>query len=122
MTLTGGDDNGEFSRKVFLNGVGGDEEGGGPNDYETVEAFSYPAREGIKVDLPPYGVVYLMVEKPGAFRYISSIVEDDPGVIHLQLSDDVQDIAVKADLPFFLRMGQRCQSQGWKGIRWQCIS
>ena len=56
MTLTGGDDNGDFSRKVFLNGIGGDEEGGGPDDYENVKAFVSSTRDGqcpMPINSPP---------------------------------------------------------------------
>ncbi|MDX2430222.1 MAG: T9SS type A sorting domain-containing protein, partial [Bacteroides sp.] len=105
MTLTGGDDNGEFSRKVFLNGVGGDEEGGGPDDYESVKAFSSKTRGGIQVELPPYSVVYLMAEKPGPFSYISSRVDDDPQMIHLELSEDVQQVTDPAGFTLLLADG-----------------
>jgi hypothetical protein len=62
-TLKGGDDNGDFSRKVFLNGHGTYEEGGGPDDYEDIKAYSSEVEGGIKLDLPPLSVVYLMVDK-----------------------------------------------------------
>ena len=89
MTLTGGDDNGDFSRKVFLNGIGGDEEGGGPDDYELVKAFASSTREGIRVDLPPLSVVYLMVEQSGPLSYVSSRIQSDPHVIQVELSEEV---------------------------------
>ena len=105
MTLTGGDDNGEFSRKVFLNGAGTDEEGGGPDDYEQVKAHSAAVRGGIKVEVPPLAVVYLMVEKPGPFSYVSSSVEDDPRMIRLELSEDIQNISDPAGFSLLLRDG-----------------
>jgi len=89
MTLTGGDDNGDFSRKVFLNGIGGDEEGGGPDDYALVKAFASSTREGILVDLPPLSVVYLMVETNGPFSYVSSKIGSDPQLIQVELSEEV---------------------------------
>jgi len=89
MTLTGGDDNGDFSRKVFLNGIGGDEQGGGPDDYESVKAYYSNAREGILVDLPPLSVVYLMVESKGPLSYVSSKIDKDPQVIQLELAREV---------------------------------
>ncbi len=105
MTLTGGDDNGEFSRKVYLNGKGTDEEGGGPDDYESVKAYASSTRGGIKVAVPPLSVVYVMAEKPGPFSYISSRVESDSMVINLELSEDVQDVTDPTDFSFFLADG-----------------
>lgn len=89
MTLTGGDDNGDFSRKVFLNGTGGDEQGGGPDDYERVKAYSSSTREGILVDLPPLSVVYLMVETRGPLSYVSSKTDVNPELIQVELSEEV---------------------------------
>jgi hypothetical protein len=84
-TLTGGDDNGDFSRKVFLNGYGTDEEGGGPDDYETVKAFASETEGGIKVSLPPLSVVYLMVERDPTTSYFSPGIIDNskaiPGIV-----------------------------------------
>jgi len=39
-TLTGGTDNGDFSRKVFIDGIGTDEQGGGPDEYESIKAYT----------------------------------------------------------------------------------
>lgn len=89
MTLTGGDDKVDFSRKVFLNGIGGDEEGGGPDDYDLVNAHASSTREGIRVDLPPLSVVYLMVEQRGPLSYVSSNIQSDPQVIQVELSEEV---------------------------------
>lgn len=88
MTLTGGTDNGEFSRKVYLNGLGTDEEGGGPDEYEDIAASALETEGGISVDLPPMGVVYVLVEK-NTLEYVYSKVESDPSVIDIQLSDEV---------------------------------
>jgi hypothetical protein len=89
MTLTGGEDNGDFSRKVLLNGMEGDEEGGGPDNYESVRAFASSAREGIRVALPPLSVVYLMVERSGPLSYVSSKIESDPRQVLVELSEEV---------------------------------
>ncbi|MCK4747926.1 MAG: carbohydrate-binding protein, partial [Bacteroidales bacterium] len=88
-TLTGGDDNGDFSRKVFLNGYGTDEEGGGPDDYETVKAFAAEVEGGIKVDLPALSVVYLMVDKKPPLSYVSSKIDTNSTVISVELSEPV---------------------------------
>ena len=88
-TLTGGDDNGDFSRKVYLNGFGTTEDGGGPNNYESIRAFASPSEEGVKVVLPSLSAVYLMVEKQHPQRYISSVIGSDPGIIQVELSDTI---------------------------------
>ena len=62
-TLTGGSDNGEFSRKVFVNGKGPAGIGGGPSDYETLKAYSASAVNGIRVTLPPRSVVVMAIDK-----------------------------------------------------------
>ena len=63
-TLTGGTDNGEFSRKVFVNGKGPTEPSGGPSgDYSTLKAYTASTAGGIKVNLPARSVVYLVIEK-----------------------------------------------------------
>jgi hypothetical protein len=63
-TLTGGADNGQFSRKVFVNGRGPSEATGGPaNEYTTLKAYSAPTTGGIKIGLPPRSVVYVVIGK-----------------------------------------------------------
>ncbi|TAN14717.1 MAG: alpha-L-arabinofuranosidase [Chitinophagaceae bacterium] len=62
-TLTGGSDNGNFSRKVYVNGQGPAGVSGGPLNYATVAAYSASTKSGIKITVPPYGVVYLVVAR-----------------------------------------------------------
>jgi hypothetical protein len=63
-TLTGGTDNGEFSRKVFVNGNGPDGISGGPSSsYTTLKAYSAETKNGIKVALPARSIVYLVIDK-----------------------------------------------------------
>ena len=63
-TLTGGTDNGEFSRKVFVNGHGSTEPSGGPaTEYTTLKPYSAPTAGGVKVGMPPRSVVYLVMDK-----------------------------------------------------------
>jgi len=63
-TLTGGADNGEFSRKVFVNGKGPTEPSGGPSaEYNSLKAYTAPTAGGIKVALPARSIVYLVIEK-----------------------------------------------------------
>jgi len=87
--LTGGDDNGSFSRKVRINGIETDEQGGGPDNYECINARSSRTRDGISVDLPPLSVVYLLVDKKPPLSYVSSKVDTNARVVSLELSEQV---------------------------------
>lgn len=63
-TLAGGSDNGDFSRKVYVNGQGPAAIAGGPSNYATLDAYSASTSNGIKVSLPAWGAVFLMIDKP----------------------------------------------------------
>jgi hypothetical protein len=63
-TLEGENDNGEFSRKVKVNGVGTSGIAGGPPDYETIKARSSLTSKGIKVTVPARGGVFVVIDKP----------------------------------------------------------
>jgi hypothetical protein len=60
--LTGGTDNGDFSRKVVVNGKTTTAEGGGPADYATLKPFGTSISADIKLSLPKYSTVYVVVE------------------------------------------------------------
>jgi hypothetical protein len=60
--LTGGDDNGDFSRKVYVNGKTTTLAGGGPSDYATLKPYGVTLDGDIKLTLPKYSTVYLLVE------------------------------------------------------------
>jgi hypothetical protein len=62
-TLTGGSDNGEFSGKVFVNGIGPDVDSGGPSSYVSLNAYSSVTSNGIKLKIPGRSVVFLMMDK-----------------------------------------------------------
>jgi hypothetical protein len=62
-TLSRGDDNGAFSRRVYVNGKGPAGVAGGPGDYAAIPAWSAPTAGGIAVTVPAYGAVFLTVEK-----------------------------------------------------------
>jgi len=80
-TLHGGDDNGDFSGKVFVNEKGpvassisaappiatgsGVSSGsaGGPPDYATLKANAAPTSHGIRVTVPARGAVFLVIAK-----------------------------------------------------------
>jgi hypothetical protein len=61
--LSGGTDNGEFSRKVFVNGVGPTSVGGGPDNYTTLKAYSASTANGIKMNIPPRSVICMVIDK-----------------------------------------------------------
>jgi hypothetical protein len=59
--LTGGTDNGDFSRKVFVNGEGTTQAGGGPNNYETVKAYGGRMDGTAKFEVSPLSATYILV-------------------------------------------------------------
>lgn len=61
-TLTGGSDNGEFSRKVYVNGNTTTAQGGGPENFESIKPKSSLLNGNIKLYLPKYAVIHLIVE------------------------------------------------------------
>jgi hypothetical protein len=62
-TLAGGTDNGEFSRKVYVNGNGPSGESGGPAiSYSSIKAYSAVTQNGIKIPMPARSVVYVVIE------------------------------------------------------------
>jgi len=62
--LTGGSDNGEFSRKVYVNGHGPTELSGGPStEYTTIKPWSAVTSGGIKFTMPARSVAYLVIDK-----------------------------------------------------------
>lgn len=66
--LTGGSDNGNFSRKVYVNGYTTTLAGGGPSDYDAIKPFGDTIGEEIKVKLPGLSVVYLLVESDSSLQ------------------------------------------------------
>lgn len=62
-TLTGGADNGNFSRKVFVNGNGPAGVSGGPVNYGTLPAYRAQTKNGINITAPPYSVVYVQIAR-----------------------------------------------------------
>ncbi|MFT4092958.1 MAG: alpha-L-arabinofuranosidase [Niabella sp.] len=62
-TLTGGTDNGEFSRKVYVNGNGPALSAGGPADYTSITPYAAATANGIKVSVPARSAVYMIVDK-----------------------------------------------------------
>src|SRR5664279_5615847 len=62
-TLTGGSDNGEFSRKVYVNGQGPENESGGPSTYASLNAHAATTANGITITVPARSVIYMMMDK-----------------------------------------------------------
>ncbi|MGH2642940.1 MAG: alpha-L-arabinofuranosidase [Chitinophagaceae bacterium] len=62
-TLSGGTDNGNFSRKVFVNGNGSSGISGGPANYATLPAYRLQTNKGINITSPPYSVVYVQIAR-----------------------------------------------------------
>ncbi|MFT3747785.1 MAG: alpha-L-arabinofuranosidase [Agriterribacter sp.] len=62
-SLVGGNDNGEFSRKVSVNDKGTTHEAGGPEDYTAIKANAASTANGVKVTVPARGAVILAVDK-----------------------------------------------------------
>lgn len=61
-TFTGGTDNGEFSRKVYINGNGPTGAAGGPANFLTLAASSATISGGIKVSVPAKSVIFLVAQ------------------------------------------------------------
>jgi len=61
--LTGGTYNGDFSRKVYVNGIGPTGAGGGPDTYASLKAWGTPVTGDIKIECPGLSVTYLLVTK-----------------------------------------------------------
>ena len=74
-TLTGGNDNGDFSRKVLVNGNGPAGAAGGPAGYTTIKANSTTAGFDVKIAAPPRSVTFVIVEKNAT---ITSTNDMDP--------------------------------------------
>ncbi|RYY34204.1 MAG: alpha-L-arabinofuranosidase [Sphingobacteriaceae bacterium] len=61
-TLNGGTDNGSFSAQMFVNGIKPTGATGGPLNYNTIAPYKAPVSGGIKVTVPTYGAVFLVVD------------------------------------------------------------
>jgi hypothetical protein len=60
-TLTGGTDNGDFSRKVLVNGTGTTMASGGP-DVKVVKSKRMPVGSGVTITAPKRSVSYILIE------------------------------------------------------------
>jgi hypothetical protein len=78
--LTGGTDNGNFSRKVFVNGQGPSGEGGGPDNYTAVKALAGSINGDINFPAPPLSVTYLLVTGDSIPFATNSIFHESPSL------------------------------------------
>jgi hypothetical protein len=92
-TLTGGTDNGDFSRKVIVNGMGTALASGGP-DVKVVKAKRMPVGSGVTINAPKRSVSYILIENgdnviTGAEEELSTrlVVYPNPssGTFHISL-------------------------------------
>lgn len=61
--LNGDPDNGEFSRKVLVNGNGSSFASGGPSGYKTMNPYKTSTADGITITVPARGAIYMVIEK-----------------------------------------------------------
>lgn len=60
-TLSGGNDNGDFSHKVYVNGSGPSGASGGPDNYAVIAAYTAQTNGGVKVTVPARSAVFLVI-------------------------------------------------------------
>jgi hypothetical protein len=65
--LTGGTDNGNFSRKVYVNGITSGDDGWGPAGYAGLKPSGTKINGEILVQLPKLSVLYVLVEHDSSF-------------------------------------------------------
>jgi hypothetical protein len=75
-TLTG-IPNSDFSRKVFINGIGNALEAGGPDNYKSIKPNSFLITDEVRMEIPPLSVTYVLVE---------------PGEKELIIDEDITDV------------------------------
>lgn len=61
-SLTGGPDNGEFSRKVLVNGKTTTLASGGPSNIETIQANASTIGGGVQLSVPARSAQYILIE------------------------------------------------------------
>jgi Secretion system C-terminal sorting domain len=72
-TLTG-TPNVDFSRKIFVNGIGNILDAGGPGNYESIKANSSLTGDEIKIKTPPLSVTFVLVESGDKVIPVNDIV------------------------------------------------
>ena len=74
-TLTGDNDNGQFSRKVLVNGNGPSGISGGPANYAGIKANSSQSNNNVLITAPPYSASFVIVERSNS---TTGVVDIDP--------------------------------------------
>ncbi len=94
--LTGGQDS-TFSRKVFINGHGPTQNGGGPASYSTLQPYGTDILGGtINLTMPKYSVLFVLVEK-GSLTTITEVQKYDNSIsIYQNATSDAITINVKS--------------------------
>jgi Secretion system C-terminal sorting domain len=72
-TLSGSNDNGEFSRKVIVNGNVPTYASGGPLNYSTIKPNSAVSNNDVRVTLPDRSAIFVLIEKSSATTGITDI-------------------------------------------------
>ena len=88
-TLTGGTDNGNFSRKVFINGQGPTEVAGGPANYATIKPYGLVTDDSIKFSMPPLSVVYAIIDPKKVPDVEWAEVISNPNIVNVKLTNAV---------------------------------
>jgi hypothetical protein len=73
-TLTGDTDNGEFSRKVLVNGNGPAGVAGGPAAYVDLKANAATCDNDVRLSIPPRSATFVLVEKSS----VTAVPDIDP--------------------------------------------
>jgi len=77
----------DFSRKVFVNGIGNNLEAGGPDNYESIAANSSLIEDEIRIKAPSLSVTFVLVE-PGNKEL--AINESIVGVNDIRATDKIR--------------------------------
>jgi hypothetical protein len=72
-TLQGSNDNGDFSRKVIVNGNQPTNATGGPTNYATLKPNSALCENNVKVSLPGLSAVFVLVERNSSTTPVSNV-------------------------------------------------
>jgi len=84
-TLTG-TANTDFSRKVFVNGIGNNLDAGGPDNYEIIKANSSLIDNEIRIKTPPLSVTFVLIEAGSKELPVNEIV----GLNDVNASDKIR--------------------------------
>jgi hypothetical protein len=79
--LTGGTDNGDFSRKVFVNNKSTISAGGGPSDYASIKPYGSFITDSIKITIPKLAALFLLIENDSTLTDQSIIFDSLPAMV-----------------------------------------